>query len=169
MKHLLAMLLAVVFCSMAWGANIGGNESMGDDLVPWPWGTECSFPWGDIEGAWHVRGHDKSTYGGHKLVLESAENVRAGVKLLYIYHYNEEGKAVGQGTGFGDKDNKLIKAIMTNSTGRGRGYEIIVRAYSKEMGPENLSCVNGKTALAVTFCPRNGKICLETSNYLLER
>lgn len=168
MKKFLASLITLVFCTLALQANAQLNDPNAGDLVPWPWGTECVFPWNEIEGNWRVRGTSESIFNSHKLGFEIAEDVRGGVKLLYIKHMNERGEPIGHGTGYGDKDNKLIKAIMTIAGSPGLNYEIIVRAYSRD-DTQTVQCVGGKMALAVTFCPRDGKRCLENSSYLLEK
>jgi hypothetical protein len=186
MKHFVAATLVVLFGALGWahpqcvhtddtigrpvppdiGSPIPTNPDTisSDDLVPWPWGTECVFPWDKVDGEWKVKGKYGQQYDRDTLVFETAEDVKAGIKLLYIYHYNDHGQVIGQGTGFGDRDNKVIKAIMTNSNGRGFGYQIMVRTYSRI---EGASCRMGKLSMAATFCPPRGKKCLENQNYLL--
>lgn len=141
----------------------GGGVEAGD-LVPWPWGTECPFPWNQVDGSWEVKGRFGARYDRHRLEFESAEDVAAGVKLLYINHYNQRNKLVGQGVGYSNKENKIIKAVMTDVTGVTSGYQIIVRSYAEVKGQ---SCRNGKLSVAVTFCPRRSKRCQDDQHYLL--
>jgi hypothetical protein len=175
MKHFIFAMLMVFMCTVCGhdafaketSSRLADKESEESDLVPWPWGTECLFPWNKVEGEWSVKGSYGSRYDRHRMVFEAAEDVSAdGVKLLYIKHFNRGGKLVGEGTGYANPENKIIKAVMTDLTGVTTGYQVIVRSYARAQGA---SCRRGKLAVAATFCPRNSRRCLENPNYLLEK
>jgi hypothetical protein len=142
-----------------------GNDSDNNgDVIPWPWGKECPFLWDKVDGAWQVKGQYGQNYDRDTLVFETEEKVKEGLKILYIYHYELGGRLIGQGTGFSDSDNKIIKAIMTNVDGHGASYTILVHTFAPDQAR---SCRAGKLAMAVTFCSKYGSQCLKDQNYLL--
>ena len=164
MKKLFWLATLVFFTSSTSLAIEGG------DGAPWPfdWGSECPFPWNQIEGAWKVQGTLKSPHSGDILEFTLDEDVSSG-HLLIVEHFDKEGQIVGRGTGYSDKTNRVTKAIMTGLNKKeGQRYRLLVRSYAALKA--TTGCFSkAQKVMAVTFCPLRGKKCLETANYTLKR
>lgn len=170
MKNLITILMAMglmITVSSASAEKLRPQPITGDELVPWPWGSECPFPWSTADGNWRVKGVQGSKYDKHSLLFETAEDLEIGVKILNIYHYDKSGRLIGRGTGYSDASNKIIKASMIESP-TGDNYQIYVRSYANG---RTRTCARAKKAVAATFCEARdllrGNKCLENQNYLL--
>lgn len=171
MKHLITILVAMGLIgavSSASAEKLRREQPItGEELVPWPWGSECPFPWNTADGNWRVKGVTGSKYDRHNLLFQTAEDLNIGVKILNIYHYDQSGGLIGRGTGYSDAANKIIKASMMKAT-TGDNYQIYVRSYANGRAR---TCARAKKAVAATFCETqdilSGNKCLENQNYLL--
>lgn len=160
-------LLIVILLGLAMPLLAGSRDSdvKGDDLFPWPWGTECPFPWAEISGSYILKSQTPSAYAGHYLIFEVNHEARDGLKFLNISQYDKFGRLFASGRGYSQKDQRIVKGIL-KSKASGREYVAMVRSYVKE---KKLSCTQGQNLVtAVTFCPLRSKKCLESS-YALEK
>jgi hypothetical protein len=139
----------------------------GDDLFPWPWGTECPFPWKDIDGLYIVDTNvDERPYDGHYIVFNvETEEDDGRIKYLDIRQYNRRGEQYARGRGYSQKDQRIVKGVLKTDAS-GREYTVMVRSY---VSNKRLSCKKGDLVTAITFCPLRGKKCLENANYTLRR
>ena len=147
------------------GVSAGSPCDKGDNF-PWPWGSECPFPWQEIEGAYEVAdGPKDGRYLGHFVVFDEIQEDRQGLKFMRVTQYDSRGFMVGEGTGFSQKDKRVVRGILT-PVQEGPRYTVLVRSYAKRQGascrrPEDL-------VTAITFCPLFGRRCMLDSNYVLE-
>jgi hypothetical protein len=135
-----------------------------DDLFPWPWGTECPFPWQEIEGSYLVHGPKGGPYNRHVVSFEVIEQQQSGKKHLLVKQFDRRGYMVASGKAYSQKDQRIVRGIL-KSEETGRNYVVMVRTYAKG---DNKSCRSADLATAITFCPLRGKKCMEDSNYVLE-
>jgi hypothetical protein len=178
MKKLILMMLGVAFilgayseASYAKGSASQNNNRkkkkrfvyVRGDVFPWPWGSECPFPWREIEGTWMVKGEDNSFFNGNSLTFD-VKKEDDGVKVLEIAQFDREANLRARGNGFSEKDKRVVKGIMTSEQ-TGKNYTVMVRSYSKK----SKSCRSTDLVSAITFCPLRGKKCLQDSNYVLEK
>lgn len=134
------------------------------DMVPWPWGSECPFPWSGVEGAWTVVSLYESQYEGHK--LEFAHYTEGTRKALAVSMYSHQGNLVASGRGYSIDEGKVILATMKNISTE-RRFRIYVRVYPEGQG---LSCTDkSKQVMVAAFCSPRGRKCLNESNYILSR
>lgn len=138
-------------------------HTYGDDLIPWPWGSECPFPWREIEGTFMVKKGKGGPYSGHVMEFTVIESPKDGVNYLEINEYDSKGKPYASGKGFTQKDKRLVRGLLTTADGS-RKYTVIVRSYVRS---ENAKCADSDLALVAAFCPLRGKKCLDDSNYEL--
>jgi hypothetical protein len=169
MKFLTTLLLGVALFAPPAMADVG---PLGDGW-PWPWGSECPFPWTDVGGKWVVKSiKGEKVYENHILVF-SAEEEDPGTKLLYVEQYNKNKTLVAVGQGISEGNGRIISAIMDPERRGKRAYKIMVRSYLTQYEATSIlapgGCTKQDTVLAVTFCAPNGKKCMETSNYKLEK
>ena len=137
---------------------------IGDDLFPWPWGSECPFPWRDINGTWKVIGPKGAYYNGHILIFDVQTEDEKSVKFLEIDQYSSTGAFYAGGHGYSEKNKRIVKGILKTDVGN-KNYVVMVRSYSKDQK----TCRGSDLVTAVTFCPVRGKRCMDDSNYILER
>jgi hypothetical protein len=138
----------------------------GDDVFPWPWGSECPFPWAEIEGTYKIRGMGgRGPYSGHYVSFEAIESKVQNVKLLSIMQYDRRGQLYSKGQVYSSRDQRIVKGILRNIKNNDE-YTVIVRSYVKD---RTSTCRDSALVTAVTFCPLRGRRCLNDANYTLER
>lgn len=124
------------------------NEIYGDDdVLPWPWGTECPFPWEHIEGVWKTSrpaAYKKGANGSSRLALQvfyefKVTNMRSSEsKLVEITKYDSDGQVVGTGRGYSHPNQKIVRAVIIANQGvEMANHRVIVRAYKQK---STLSC-----------------------------
>lgn len=175
-KFLYVLIFAMVGVGLgASAANSGGDRKVGterfgggdgDDLFPWPWGTECPFPWQDIDGEYMVRSANSGPYTGHMLSIKMLKKDGSNVEFLTISEYNRQGEHIAYGRGYAQQNDRIVKGLITSDDG-GRTYTVMIRTYVK--GGKAACGSNPNLVTAITFCPLRGKKCMTDSNYLLER
>ncbi|MCB0351597.1 MAG: hypothetical protein KDD38_10465 [Bdellovibrionales bacterium] len=163
MKKVL-MLMALILLSLpSFGSS--SFDTMGDDLFPWPWGTECPFPWSDISGLYKVQSKEGGQFSRHYLVFDVSDSSREDLKFLTIRQYDRNGVLYAGGRGYSQKDQRVVRGVLSPENGD-PDYAVIVRSYVKDTGAV---CRGENLVTAATFCPLRGKKCMEDSNYVLEK
>ncbi len=95
---------------------LGGGE------VPFPFGSEVPFPWRSIEGTYFASSDDYEAYFSLEVVNESNE------PALKIKHYeNREGRLFGEGGGFAQNDDRIVRAAMRGRNGL--NYMVFLRSF----------------------------------------
>ena len=169
-KFLISLILIGAIVAPATGTTI--IDTTGDDLFPWPWGTECPFPWSKIEGLYQVKAGKNSSYKGHVIELTVSSEEGDGSRELEIVQYDSSGDLHAEGVGYADEDGLIVKGYMDRERDE-KGYKVFVRTYisntTKQVTNRVKNCRDRKTVTAITFCPLRGKKCMETENYVLEK
>jgi hypothetical protein len=143
-------------------------ETKGDDLFPWPAGSEITFPWDTVTGRYVVRTNTSSIYAGHSLAIWVTYVGPQSRRMINIYHFDRRGVLFAQGKGFADRNRKFVTAHMTTEEDK-LEYYTQVRAYERVAVVRGEADSKGGIATVVTFCPQKGKKCKEYSSYLLDR
>jgi hypothetical protein len=127
-----------------------------DDHLPWPWGTECPFPWTDIQGVWRAyapnmedgRANDTVAYGYYEFKVTSEWT--NGTKVIEIVKYSAGGKVEGKGQGYSHPEQRIVRAIILGEAGsRLDNHRVIVRAYHRDT---TLTC-GGELVTVLTTRP----------------
>jgi hypothetical protein len=120
------------------------------DLLPWPWGSECPFPWTRIEGDWVVRSgerHDRFTFS----VKGTWDN---GTRVLEVLRYDSRGRLIGTGEGVAPRGERIVRAAMSGQgSEKGKTYWALVRSYVEK---RKMSCAKGKLVTVITLRPTDG-------------
>lgn len=101
------------------------------DWVPWPFGRELEFPWGDIQGLWKAQGEGFATYFSLRVTVEK----EAGVRILKIKQL-DVATCRTVSTGVGIEQDSIVRAQMTAK--EGRTFRVSFRAFDLEDSPEPL-------------------------------
>lgn len=150
MKKLNA-LAAVLALLLATSAFAYAPTSDPDDPLPWPWGTECPFPWHNIEGIWMLEGKQAADQFQFR-VISVWDN---GTHVFEINRYDKNGQLVGKGQGIAPSGQRIVRAIMYSVLADGfvgERYKVIVRAYKES---ENITC-SGELITVLTIRPLTG-------------
>lgn len=152
-------------------------EKTNVDRWPWAWGTECPFPWNQIDGTWVVQSIDQSGPNhGHSLRITSGSRGSSASKFLSVEHFDKRGKlvAAGSSTGRSSKSDRVMDVGLVRLQSPYTSYKVLLRSYLLKTeilsgaAPDYNTCSSQKTVMTVTFCPLRGRKCLEDSNYLLD-
>lgn len=120
------------------------------ELLPWPWGTECPFPWRKIEGNWTVRSSENHEHFSF-IVKGTWEN---GTRILEVQRYTGKGLLIGLGEGVAPRSERIVRAAMTGvGPEEGKSYWALVRTYVEK---KKLSCARGKQVTVITLRPTDG-------------
>ncbi len=124
-----------------------GKTSKVDDLLPWPWGTECPFPWTRIEGEW-VGKSQKIT---ERFTLIIKDELESGAKILEVKRYDDLDNLIGQGEGVAPKGQRIVRAAMLGvGNYDGESYWALIRTYSE--APKK-ACTKNKQVMVITLRP----------------
>lgn len=142
---LIGLILAILSPISAY------SQPKNDDIWPWPWGTECPFPWNDIEGLWRIK--DKPDAGYFRFALTKTSHSEGF--LVKVEHLDANGDVTAVGSGFTSYSQKIVRAAMHSKIpGRTTSYWVIVRAYEMD---KNVGCA-GSVQTVVTLRPiKSGK------------
>lgn len=155
------LMLALLFVgSLAAHAN---DVCIRGDALPWPWGTECPFPWSEIEGDWKAKDHfADDTFRINVLSID-----RLGGRTFEIKRFNANNELVAQGKGVASKRRKIIRAAL-HSVGeeKQKNYWALVRAYNEQDG---FTCNIDQIAIVVTLRTTRPKTCEPDKHYIIKR
>ena len=129
-------------------AAYGEIEVIGDDLFPWPKGSEMPFPWKTVGGAYNLKAKTSSLYAGHYFQLSVGYD-ETRRRYLSVNQYDRSGRLFASGRGYPERNPRFINADMVTHI-TNRAYESLIRAYEGEV------IGNDKPkypVLAVSFCP----------------
>lgn len=159
---IVTMVSAVVIAAGGPDKALGG----GDDHFPWPWGSECPFPWTEIDGIYQVKATNNKarSFHNHYLSFHADKAGREGLKFLVISHFDRAGNLYASGNGFSQEDKRVVRGVLKAKGGR--EFTVVIRSYVKGKGSR---CTTNNMVTAVAFCPLRGKKCMDESNYLLEK
>ncbi len=126
------------------------------DLLPWPWGSECPFPWTTIEGEWVVRSKDASQ---ERFLFEVTQTWDNGTKVLEVSRFDQTGSLIGVGKATAPRGERVIRAVMTGVGPNNKGipYWILVRTYVERLEKRKKSCTRGKLVTVITIRSRDGQ------------
>ncbi|OFZ15471.1 MAG: hypothetical protein A2Z20_12325 [Bdellovibrionales bacterium RBG_16_40_8] len=164
MRQFLLHTLILLGAILPTLSSAGEIKSLGDDLFPWPWGTECPFPWKEIEGQYTIQSDSPEIFSGNNLVFDVVKQGRDDLKFLKITQFDSRGILYASGDGYSQKDQRIVKGILRVENSNYE-YYIIVRSYVKD---KRNNCDSGQLVTAVTFSPLHGKPCMDSS-YVLEK
>ena len=155
------VILAVSVMSLTAHSGAPGTKG---DMVPWPWGSECPFPWSGVEGTWRVDPVSQSEFAGY--ALEFHHYKEGAKKVLAARIFNASGEVLAVGHGFSINGGEVILLTMKNISTESR-FRIYVRVYPEHGG---LSCSDrSRQVMVAAFCSPRGRKCLNDSNYILSR
>jgi hypothetical protein len=137
----------------------------GDDLFPWPWGSECPFPWQEIKGRYMVKSLGRGVLSGHMLEISVVQKDGSDLEFLEIQEFDRAGNLYAKGEGYAQPNERVVKGILNNERTE-RSSLVMIRTYVKDQKSE---CSARNLVTAVTFCPLRGRKCQSEPNYLLER
>lgn len=169
MKKLWAALIICVFASTSVAGSMGKShfDILGDDLFPWPWGTECPFPWREIGGGYVI--HGVGPYNGHFIDFELASAAADDMQFLKIKQYDKWGTIFAEGKVYSSREQRIVRGILRTVKSQ-KDMAIIVRSYVKDTQKSCFSKQAVHLVKAITFCPMRGRQkCLENANYTLEK
>lgn len=146
MKMSLKLMIAALIMALMGGSSPGYSE----DILPWPVGSECPFPWSSIEGDWFPL----EAIEQQKLHFEVSQKLKDGTKVLDVLHYNSTGNLIGWGRGISPKGEKIVRLRMEYvSADRTGEYWGIVRAYVPQGEPTPASCARSRRVTVFTLRP----------------
>lgn len=91
--------------------------------VPFPFGTEIPFPWRSMQGIWATQSREVDALFSFQVQLDDR-----GVKVLSVIHLDRvTRRVIGQGAGFANSEQKVVRAVMRATDGT--NYLIFVRVF----------------------------------------
>jgi len=133
-------------------SSLGFAENALSDLLPWPWGSECPFPWTQIEGDWVARKDHSERFTF--IVKGTWEN---GTKVLEVRRFDSQERLIGIGEGVAPKGERIVRAAMTGvGPDEGHTYWALVRTYVERINRRNRSCAKNKQVTVITLRPAEG-------------
>ncbi|MBX3039867.1 MAG: hypothetical protein KF789_04035 [Bdellovibrionaceae bacterium] len=117
---------APVFASSAVESLI---QNSGDDLVPWPWGSEMPFPWFFVQGVWMAEKGDFRTFFAFRVVKDKND-----IRQLQVQQIDPESCEL-KASGVAIETNNIVRAQMTSSNGS--VYRLSLRSFSEKSIPSS--------------------------------
>ena len=132
-------LLLISAPSSSFASTLYNNSSevLGDgDALPWPWGSECPFPWDEIEGMWKATSPDQMgrqfapSLGYYQFEVVSVWV--SGTRVVEVTKYSPEGEIIGKGRGYAPEGQRILRAVILTSEGLNLpNHRVIVRSYNE--------------------------------------
>lgn len=133
------------------------------DALPWPWGTECPFPWAMIEGEWNASAFESAD----RFTFRVLSVDRRGGRTFEIKRYNAENELIAQGKGVASKRKKIIRAFLSSvQEEKKKNYWALVRAYSEDVG---FTCNTDQLAVVITLRTSRPKTCEPDTHFIVKR
>lgn len=127
------------------------KPSSADDLLPWPWGSECPFPWTRIEGEWVGRSQDYT----ERFALTVTRELENGSKVLEVKRYDSYDNLIARGEGIAPRSQRIVRAGMVGvGEYSGESYWALIRTYSET---QRRTCSKSKQVMVITLRPTNEK------------
>lgn len=165
------ILALVMFTSLAGATGSKTFEPL--ERFPWDWGTECPFPWTEVDGYYRVESIDESKkMDGTYLKLESTDpESKEDNNILEVFQY--DGMKVLQAVGLAvAKNSDRIITAYTRKVGEEKASsKIMIRTYVADTQVSTkdsaTTCLQQQKVVTATFCSLYGRKCKETQNYVL--
>lgn len=168
MKTFLAT--ALVLATLAF-ANVGDAKPL--DRFPWDWGTECPFPWSEVNGIYQVRSMYSMNFSDGKYIRLVTGMQRWDANQLRVYQYSSDGKLEAYGVAAANPSQRILSVGMQRVGERHILSKLIIRAYLQDFQSGSAvsaqSCERNRKVMTVTFCPLNSVSCTVNQNYVLLR
>jgi hypothetical protein len=158
MHQRILRLLALMILGLGLSPLLYSNVARAgdDEVLPWPWDTECPFPWETIDGNWVVmsasdrEGVQQSVgINQDRFEIHIEYTSYDGTRYFQIRRYDQYGRLRATGRGYSPKAAKIIRAAMFALDDQGRSNPgetcwAIVRAYQSDV---NLDCDDDLTTV----------------------
>ncbi len=122
-----------------------------DDPLPWPWGSECPFPWAELDGLWEI--NDPEVGGYFYFVLENQSEWEER-PLLRLWKYSLDGRLVAFGQGHVHWREKSVQLTLAPAAGSVISYQIILRSYPDHRLKDGASSCFGPGGQVMLFTLR---------------
>lgn len=145
------------------------------DRFPWDWGTECPFPWSEVDGYYRVLSVDgaKSKDGTYLHLVSPEPEAHEENPILEVFHFNSKHDLLTLGMGVASPEDKIIKAYTRKVNEKNATAKIYIRSYIQDLASGSstklVSCTNSPQVFTATFCSLKGRKCMETENYILKK
>lgn len=126
-------LVALVLCTSTIHA----------DLLPWPWGGRCAFPWEEIQGVWAPA----SKISNERYLFRIRKNLHGMPKVLSFSHYRGD-ELIGQGKARFKPYQQQIR-VRVEGVGRelGSSYIMSIGNYAEQ---KYQNCAEGHRIMVIT-------------------
>ena len=131
-RSLISVLLTLFVISFPAQAEIYQPMGDGGQVLPWPWGSECPFPWHNIEGMWTESEPRTESLPITYFEFEIIDEWASGTRIFKVTHYDEEGNVIAVGRGTASKGYKIVRAVLLPKEKGLDSYSVIVRAYTED-------------------------------------
>jgi len=156
-KILLALLLVGGLSAAAKDVCTEG------DALPWPWGTECPFPWENIEGNWQVSNDET----GDTFSFQILKVDKVGRRTFEIKRYDVDNVLIAQGKGVATKRRKILRAFLSSiHEPKKKNYWALIRAYNEV---EGFSCDANHMAVVITLRTTRPKTCEKDAHFVIRK
>lgn len=158
MRKILLVLLLVVGVSAA-----AKDVCTQGDALPWPWGTECPFPWDGIEGDWVVADNESGDTFSFKVLSVD----RLGRRTFEIRRYNAKKELIASGKGVASKRRKILRAFLSSIyEPKKKNYWALIRGYNEF---EGFTCDPNQIAVVITLRTTRPKTCEKDVHYIIRK
>lgn len=131
-RSLITILLALLVVSVPAQSETYKPFSDDGQVLPWPWGTECPFPWHNIEGMWTESEPRTEFLPVTYFEFEIIDEWASGTRIFRVTHFDEEGNVLAVGRGTASKGYKIVRAVLLPRDKSEESYSVIVRAYRED-------------------------------------
>jgi hypothetical protein len=134
-RFLISTLIAALVTIGATLTASADQHQLGPE-VPFPLGTEIPFPWDTIQGVWHAKDVNFDTLFSFRVKGDA----HGDSYILQVTQIDpESGMILGEGAGFGDNEERIVRAGMT--TNDGYKYMVFLRAYNPDKNSNQVATV----------------------------
>lgn len=149
-------------------ANNAAAEPM--DRFPWDWGTECPFPWEQVDGLYEVRSlYTFKIHSGKRLRLVSGKS-GFDSHMLRVFQFDNKGVLEAAGVASASSADRILQVRMQTQSKSRYQYRIMIRAYLEDFQSElkgSSDCQKQRKVMTATFCPQYSLSCAVDENYVL--
>lgn len=144
-SRLFNFLRILGLASLLIGFSSGADQYQTTDWLPWPWGSECPFPWSKIDGDWVTR--DSLT--PERFTFTYKGELKNGSRILDVRRYDFNDELVAVGEGISPRGERIVRAAMIGAgSEKGKSYWALVRTY-REL--QKKSCSHTKQVTVITL------------------
>jgi len=125
-------VIVIFFASFSALAGTYQPTAEGGDSLPWPWGSECPFPWHNIEGMWTESEPKTEDLPVSFFEFEIIDYWSNGTRVFRVTQYSESGDVLAVGRGTAPRGQKIVRAVLLPSRPGHVSFSAIVRAYTED-------------------------------------